>query len=132
MRCGIFSQLWLLSDNDGILFQNSFLDRNHINYTFYTINQFCNVNVQTCLLIISKLNHRFQINQFTGELSVASSAGEFLDRELIHTYSLAVIANDTGGLQAIAKIEIILEDMNDNYPLFSQISLIIPELKVLI
>ncbi|XP_057205827.1 protocadherin Fat 1 isoform X2 [Triplophysa rosa] len=94
----------LANDLDGPL-------NNHIHYSIKDNNQMC----------------PFIIDADCGELRVAQQ----LDREKVASYTLTVLASDNGNppKSSSATINIIVSDVNDNPPVFSQIyySLIIQE-----
>ncbi|XP_035703696.1 cadherin-89D isoform X2 [Folsomia candida] len=60
---------------------------------------------------------RFLVNPKTGKIVVGNVP---LDREEKHLYSLKLIATDTGNKSSTAKINIHIQDTNDNAPVFFQ------------
>ncbi|XP_076454243.1 cadherin-23-like isoform X3 [Babylonia areolata] len=59
-------------------------------------------------------NEKFQVHSQTGILSVKGS----LDRETTSHYYLSAEAMDGGGNRAATEIEVVVQDINDNAPLF--------------
>lgn len=59
---------------------------------------------------------RFLVNPKTGKIVVGNVP---LDREEKHLYSLKLIATDTGNKSSTAKINIHIQDTNDNGKIFN-------------
>ncbi|PIK61838.1 putative cadherin EGF LAG seven-pass G-type receptor 2 [Apostichopus japonicus] len=65
--------------------------------------------------LLDSVEDRFQINKITGEITVMN---EKLDFEGVKTFSLTVVATDGGGNSNSSTIQVDLEDVNDNPPVF--------------
>ncbi|XP_071829182.1 protocadherin Fat 4-like isoform X3 [Apostichopus japonicus] len=65
--------------------------------------------------LLDSVEDRFQINKITGEITVMN---EKLDFEGVKTFSLTVVATDGGGNSNSSMIQVNLEDVNDNPPVF--------------
>ena len=57
---------------------------------------------------------RFRINETTGVITLA----EPLDREKVDSYLLTAEARDGGGLTTFINLDLVVNDVNDNAPVF--------------
>lgn len=77
-------------------------------------------NGQVTLTLQGEGNDTFRLERFTGKLFLQSRFTR-LDREQKPTYNLQIVAKDKGGLTGEAKLNIRIDDENDNAPKFTQI-----------
>lgn len=61
----------------------------------------------------------FTINKDSGDVIVSEP---MIDREVKDTYNLKIIAMDRGNLSSVASLTIRVTDLNDNVPIFKQIT----------
>ncbi|KAK6627853.1 hypothetical protein RUM44_010332 [Polyplax serrata] len=78
------------------------------------------VNAQFKYSIRGEGSDIFVIDQTTGKLFFRKNIAYVLDREEKESYSLSVFATDKGNLSSEAKLNIYIDDVNDNPPKFLQ------------
>lgn len=101
-----------------------------LNYPVHIIDADSGSNGQFSVTILGEGSETFRLDKNSGKIYF-SSADKPLDREKRSVFNLRLLAKDKGGLSDEAKLTILVEDENDNPPMFVQVH-VMPENGVLV